>query len=433
MRRALLTALLVALPLALSAALLPACADGRRVALVIGNSRYANVPALTNPANDAKLIGATLALKQIGFILIGGGPQLDLDKAGFDRAVRAFGQALQGADIALFYYAGHGMQVSGTNWLVPVDAKLTRPQDLEFVMTDAEAVLRQMEGAGTRLNVVILDACRDNPFAAGSARGIGHGLAQMQAPEGTLISYATQPGAEAEDGDGKDSPYTTALSEAIQQPGLDIFQMFNRVGVQVKRATGGRQVPWVSNSPIEGQFYFAGPGAQAAATQVAAAQPATPPRDAAGGGDYEKGKAAYEAKDYAEALRWLRPAAEHGSAAAQDKLGQMYRHGWGVPQDYAEALRWYRKSAEQGNSEGENNLGYMYQQGWGVARDYTEAAAWYRKSAARNNAFAQNNLGVLYRNGWGVPKDVAEARRWFKLSADQGHKPAELNLTTLGD
>ena len=175
-----------------------ATASGKRVALVIGNGAYRKVDPLTNPENDARLIAQSL--KDAGFELIGGGAQLELDKAGFDRAVHDFGAELQGADVALFYYSGHGMQVQGENWLVPVDANPTRPQDLDFQMVDAALVLRQMEGAGTKLNLVILDACRNNPFASRGVRGVQTGLAEMRAPEGTLISYATQPGNVASDG-----------------------------------------------------------------------------------------------------------------------------------------------------------------------------------------------------------------------------------------
>jgi hypothetical protein len=233
-------------------------AQGGRVALVIGNSFYRNVDRLANPASDARLIAQTL--KDAGFTLIGDGPLLDLDKARFDRSVQAFGRALQGADVALFYYSGHGMQVEGVNWLVPVDAKPTGPRDLDFQMVDASLVLRQMEGAGTRLNLLILDACRNNPFAFRGIRGAQTGLAEMRAPEGTLISYATQPGNVAVDGDAGNSPYTTALASAIKRPAADVFQVFNQVGLSVKQATGGRQQPWLASSPISGNFYFfAGP------------------------------------------------------------------------------------------------------------------------------------------------------------------------------
>jgi hypothetical protein len=241
--------------LALGAATAAAApSNGKRVALVIGNGAYRKVDALTNPENDARLIAQTL--QEAGFELIGGGAQLELDKAGFDRAVQDFGTALQGAEVALFYYSGHGMQVQGENWLVPVDANPTRPQDLDFQMVDAALVLRQMEGAGTKLNLVILDACRNNPFASRGVRGVQTGLAEMHAPEGTLISYATQPGNVAADGVNGDSPYTSALANTIRRPGLDIFQVFNQVGLAVKQQTGGGQQPWLASSPITGNFYF---------------------------------------------------------------------------------------------------------------------------------------------------------------------------------
>ncbi|MBV8912351.1 MAG: caspase family protein, partial [Acetobacteraceae bacterium] len=231
-------------------------AAGKRVALVIGNGEYASVERLRNPVNDARLIAKTLA--DLGFELVGGGPQTNLDKAGMNRVIQEFGRALNGAEVALFYYSGHGLQVQGVNWLVPVDANPTRPQDLDFQMIDADLVLRQMDGVGTRLNIVILDACRNNPFSLRGLRGLGGGLAEMRAPEGTLISYATQPGAVARDGDGANSPYSQALAATMREPGLDVFRTFNRVGLQVKRQTGGVQQPWVSNSPIDGDFAFAG-------------------------------------------------------------------------------------------------------------------------------------------------------------------------------
>jgi uncharacterized caspase-like protein len=164
----------------------------KRIALVIGNSTYRNVPPLDNPRNDAALIAR--ALKADGFALVGDGAQLDLDKAALDRLVQSFGRQAQGADIALFYYAGHGIQMRGSNYLVPIDANPVREADVDFQMLDVRLVLHQMEGPGTRLKVVILDACRNNPFGLRAVRGAEGGLAEMRAPEGTLISYATQPG-----------------------------------------------------------------------------------------------------------------------------------------------------------------------------------------------------------------------------------------------
>ena len=145
----------------------PAAAE-KRVALVIGNSAYQNVPRLDNPRNDAALMAETLSA--LGFTLIGSRAQLDLDKPAMDLAVQAFGRQVQGADVALFYYAGHGVQVAGSNYLVPVTANPTREADVDFQMVDVNLVLRQMQGSGTRINMVILDACRNNPFGSRGLR-----------------------------------------------------------------------------------------------------------------------------------------------------------------------------------------------------------------------------------------------------------------------
>jgi len=239
----------------------------KRVALVIGNSAYQHISRLENPVNDAKLMADTL--RSLGFTLVGGGPRLDLDRASFDQTVQEFGRSLSGADVGLFYFAGHGVQVRGANYLVPVGANPVREADVDFQMLDTNLVLRQMEGSGTRLNLVILDACRNNPFGGRGLRSTGSGLATMQAPEGTLISFATQPGNIALDGNASNSPFTRALADTIRKPGLGLFDAFNAVGLEVKKATGGAQQPWVSSSPIGGNFFFAGlPGG---------GQPATPP------------------------------------------------------------------------------------------------------------------------------------------------------------
>ncbi len=215
-------------------------------------------------------------LRALGFAVVGGGAQIDLDKTQFDHAIQNFSDEIQGADVGLFDYAGHGVQVRGANYLVPVSANPTRESDVDFQMVDTALVLRQMEGAGTKLNIVILDACRNNPFGGRGLRAAEGGLAQMRAPEGTLISYATQPGNVARDGAAGNSPFTAALAEAIRKPGQDNFQTFNAVGLAVKQATAGSQQPWVSSSPIAGNFYFAGraAGAEAAAPPAVAPPPA---------------------------------------------------------------------------------------------------------------------------------------------------------------
>jgi uncharacterized caspase-like protein len=194
------------------AAVFPASAE-KRVALVVGNSAYRNVPPLTNPVNDAKLIAETL--RTLGFELVGGSAQLDLDRPSFEATVKRFGTMMLGADVGLFYYAGHGVQVRGENYLVPVSANPEREADVDFEMLNTTLVMRQMDGANTRLNLILLDACRNNPFGGRALRGGNRGLAQMDAPKGTLISFATQPGNVAIDGEDGGARFS---SPPVPQP-----------------------------------------------------------------------------------------------------------------------------------------------------------------------------------------------------------------------
>jgi len=236
---------------------LPAQAQ-KRVALVVGNSAYVHANPLPNPANDANDIAA--ALKDVGFEVILG---LDLDKRGFDIKVRDFARALDQADVALFYYAGHGLQASGRNYLVPVDAQLKGERDLDFEGVSADFVLKQMEleRAG-KTNIVFLDACRDNPLARNLARtmgtrsaSIGSGLAQVQTGVGTFIAYSTQPGNVAADGQGRNSPFTAALAKRVKEPGRNLTSVMVDVRKDVLSATGGKQVPW-DHSALTGDFFF---------------------------------------------------------------------------------------------------------------------------------------------------------------------------------
>jgi hypothetical protein len=225
-----------------------------RVALVIGNSAYTHAAPLANPQHDAEAMATTL--RTAGFEIIGGAAMVNLDKAGMERAIREFGRRLGHETVGLFFYAGHGIQVNGSNYLVPVNADLTSQADVKYELVDAGFLNDEMVAAGNRLNLIILDACRNNPFGPRGLRGIGRGLAQVTAPAGTLIGYSTQPGEVASDGDGINSPYTAALIRAISRPGSGVFDTFNDVGLAVKTATNSRQQPWLSSSPIEGQFYF---------------------------------------------------------------------------------------------------------------------------------------------------------------------------------
>jgi uncharacterized caspase-like protein len=239
--------------LLLFGALGPAAAE-KRVALVIGNSAYQHTAALKNPSNDATDMAATL--RQLGFDVIDGN---DLTKEEMEQRIRAFAAKLAGADVGLFFYAGHGLQVDGKNFLAPVDAKLQSDTDLDFEAVELNLVLKQLE-RNSRISVVFLDACRDNPLAstlAATSRSveIGRGLARIDKAIGMMIAFSTQPGNVALDGEGRNSPFTGALLHHIGTEGLSINDVMIDVRNDVLKATNGNQVPW-ENSSLTGQFFF---------------------------------------------------------------------------------------------------------------------------------------------------------------------------------
>ncbi len=224
-----------------------------RIALVIGNSGYKIAPPLPNPANDARLMAATL--RDLGFDVI---ERIDADRdtillATFelqDRLIAAGKDA-----IGLFFYAGHGVQVAGENYFIPLGTEIKQEREVPVKAVSASFVLKQMEFAGNRMNFVILDACRNNPFPA-STRATTRGLARMLAPSGSLVAYSTGPGEVAVDGTGDNSPYVLALAEAMRMPGLPAELMFKRVRESVLVATNDAQTPWEESSLKGANFYF---------------------------------------------------------------------------------------------------------------------------------------------------------------------------------
>lgn len=224
----------------------PAAAE-QRIALVIGNSAYRAGP-LKNPVNDASDMAT--ALQSLGFKVT---LKKDANLETMDEAIEDFGNQLKRGGVGLFYYAGHGVQVNGVNYLIPIGAKINKESDVRFRAVDAGRILAEMENANNGMNIVLLDACRDNPFGK-SFRSASRGLAIVShSPSGTFISYSTSPGQVARDGEGRNSPYTRALLENMVKPGLTINNVFMNVRSEVKKETG--QIPWELSS-LEGNFYF---------------------------------------------------------------------------------------------------------------------------------------------------------------------------------
>jgi len=225
----------------------------KRLALVIGNADYLNGNTLQNPINDAKAIATEL--KDVGFTVM---LYLNSDAKTMRKAMDDFGEKLKGFTVGLFYYAGHGMQVKGNNYLIPVDASLKVEQDVEYDCLDAGRVLGKMEAAGSVTNIVVLDACRDNPFARSwGSRSAGQqtGLAFMNAPSGSIVAYATSPGKTASDGTGKNGLYTEAFLQYMKVPGLSLLEFFQNVRGAVEKKSNKTQTPWEMTS-LKGNFYF---------------------------------------------------------------------------------------------------------------------------------------------------------------------------------
>ena len=247
-----------------------------RVALVIGNSNYGSeIGKLANPANDAALIAQ--ALQQTGFKVI---KVIDADQKKMKRAIVDFGSELASAGpqaTGLFYYAGHGVQVQGQNYLVPVGADISKEADVNIESVSADDVMKQMDLAANQVNIMVLDACRNNPLQR-SFRSATRGLAPMRSDSvrGTFIAYSTSPGQTAADGSGRNSPYSSALAGALVQPGIGIEEVFRDVRAKVMAATQDKQIPWDSSS-LTAPFFFKPTAAQFTTATAPAVTPPPPP------------------------------------------------------------------------------------------------------------------------------------------------------------
>jgi Caspase domain len=305
---------------------------------------------LDNPGRDASAIGATL--QKLGFKLVGGRPLVDLDKATTDKMVEAFGIMAQDADVALFYFSGHGMQIDGTNYLVPIDLGSFTPATVPFRALNADLVLAVLDKSRSRVKMMLLDACRTNPFLA--SKDQGGGLAQMKAPAATVIGFATQPNATAWQGPaGGLSPYANALATYMDVKGLELFAMLNEVGLAVMAATNDRQQPWISSSPIPRRIVLKPAGAvppiPPTPPLLGHAPPDTPvPSTVTGGAPLDLIQQAYkqlDSNDYAGARATLTHAIEvdEAFAPAYSYRGfAWYREGL-TAKDPRNALEAYRE------------------------------------------------------------------------------------------
>lgn len=425
-----------------------------RIALVAGNGAYADTP-LRNARHDAELMSATL--KNVGFEVI---EAFDLPAPALREAIATFGRRIKTPDtVALFYYAGHGVQFEGENYLIPIGAGTIGISAVAHSAVALSEVLKTLSAAPTRLNIVILDACRDNPFAASGYSRAQDGLAPAVAPAGTFIGYATAPGQIARDGAGSNSPYTAALAYNIPRAGTTLEEVFRDTRRAVLAATGGEQVPW-EHSSLMVPFYFKD---RASESQSSAVRTPPDPQAEARLSEVEAWEKIKSSKD-ADLFRAHLLKFPNGLFAelAAFKLSQLQEKGathpwtWEVtgaiahtPDGGAAAAferavmlesiaasdsEWrvvaslYQESAEAGIPQAMYQTGRAYDRGRGVARDLSQAARWYREAADRGHAGAMAALGTMFEYGEGLPQNLVEALRLYRLSADKGDAAGMTNL-----
>ncbi|MDX2064572.1 MAG: caspase family protein [Fimbriimonadaceae bacterium] len=406
---------------------------GKRVALVIGNSEYLYGGRLKNPVNDAADMAALL--KRIGFEVI------LYPNANRERMLKALGEfkkSAADANIALVYFSGHGIQSNGENFLIPVDAKIDEESMLPYHAINLSTIFTHMTEKRSRPNLVILDACRDNPFRK-SFRSGRSGLATPHAPDNTLISFATAPGSVASDNiAGRNGLFTTALLSEFVTPGAKVEDVFKSTRKRVADASKMKQVPWENSSLLVDVVLVPtksptplppNPEPEPAPKPEPLPNPNPTPHPELNAVNLRKlGDIAYAQNDFPTALAHYESAAKLGDASASNLIGNMHALGKGVPVSFPEALRWYRRSADAGFAPAMDNLGTMYEYGYGVTFDYVQALNWYRKASELGNVSAMLSLAHCLEYGHGVPHDYAEARKWLLKAAELGSPIAEYGL-----
>ena len=394
-----------------------AALDERRVALVIGIANYQTVPKLTNTINDSRLIARTLEAMEFDVQLL-----VDAGLDEFREAVDEFAFKAETADLALVYFAGHGVEFGGKNFLIPADSTAANHQQLADTSILDDELVSAVERA-RRLRIVILDSCRDDPFAGGSSeivsvnvrKRVRAGLAKPSPERGTLVAYAAEDGKTASDGGGINSPFAVALAENLRKENLEIGLVFRRVRDEVLRATDNQQVPHTYGS-LSGEPYFLA-GSNRQINTITGGEP---------GEAWSKLSVEQETQFAAMA--------EEGDIRATRSLAYMRLDPNEKRFDAEEAAALLEKVAEQGDPEAQYELGRLYELGIGVDQDVERAIELFREAADADYPDAINDLGFLhFQGGLGVPRDPKRAIALFERAANLRHPEAMFNYAALID
>lgn len=400
-------------------ALVSPVVSARRMALVVGMASYASISPLRNTAADARAVGAMLERLDFAVDLA-----IDVPFAQLKETIAAFSRRSETADIALVYYAGHGVEAAGENYLIPIDIKVDDPAKIPEQAVSLATVLASVEHA-RKLRIVILDSCRNNPFPA--SRGLaaasggiapaatlgGDGLSPPDPAQGMLVIYAAEGGKVALDGDGDNSPFATALLETLPTPNVEIGLVFRQVRDRVMALTANRQQPHFYGSLSGAPFFLAGEDESIAGIADKAGQ--------------------WQALKPEQAVQ-LAALADEGNTRAMIGLGYMALSPDSTRFQPDKAFEFFRKAAEAGDAEAMFELGKLYEKGIGTGQDVAEALKLYRKAADLGFADAINDLGFLhYQGAEGLARDPRKAIELFVRAADLRHPQAMFNVAALID
>lgn len=398
-------------------------------AFIIGNSDYVSAEKLPNAKNDAQDISKVL--KKIGYNVK---LNENLDLKSTKKNLNLFASTINPDDNIIFYYAGHALQINGKNYLIPADAKLKNAQDVEKETISIDLILSKFRSTSRKL-VIILDACRDNPFRNNSDIGPllaaqSNGLARQEIREkDTFIAFSTEPGNVALDGEGRNSPFAKALLDNIETPGLEISLLMTSVRRKVFEDTEQQQLPWARSSLLD-RFYIKELGADGKEPEAAKRlQESTDPATLLANANQ-----LFADRSFAQAAEAYKKAADLGAIRAMTSYGNMLSLGIGVGSDDRQAHSWHLKAAEAGDAEAQFLVGRNFERGTaGVRKNLATALRWYRRAAKGGNGDAMNNLAIMNALGEGVKQNVAEAVKWYLAGADAGNGNALFNLAALYD
>ncbi len=459
MRRAITSFFVAAIALVATSGLeVNAAQDQRRVALVIGIGDYTHASQLPNPVKDATRIGSVLS--GLGFDV---SLQTNLGINDLRDAVRNFADKADNADVALVYFAGHGIEMGGNNYLIPNDAELRRDRDLDHEALTLSLMTSALEGA-KRLRIVLLDACRNNPFAAqmklskNRTRSVSRGLAAVEPIGDSIVVYASKHGTVAEDGAGSNSPFAEALAKTLPEPGVEISLLFRKVRDDVIQATDRRQQPFVYGSISGDPFYFVPPkvvinnntviqqspqrGATACsiwpqiATTATKAQVEAFLSECHSGIFYRLAQARLKELKGSAVATLTPPKPDfsntpHSNEPAEElyKRAKNYQYGnGGLKKDLKKALELFMQAANKGHAKSMTDVGWMNENGFGTSRNMHVAFEYYQKAADKGERMAINNLGWMYTKGNVVSVNYAKAVELYEKAIALGEPLAMTNL-----